>query len=104
MSIPILGQSSEINCVVCGGRLTPDHSHVYVDEFELKLLRAVAEMALKYQCIIPTDQGLMPAHPPIQGLEWFPVRLTHEGPHGDCTMRFPHHHCEVRNDDGTAGG
>jgi hypothetical protein len=98
MTIPILGQAPEGICLLCHGRLTPEHEHVYVDKTELFLMNSVFEEVLKNECILITDKGLIPAHPPVGGgYEWFPVNLNYAGKHDECIMPFPHHHCEVPN-------
>jgi hypothetical protein len=94
MSIPLLGKVPAGICIVCKGTLTPDHEHIYVDKFEYKLLAGIASVAMNDECVIITDEGLLPVHPKLSaGMMWFPCEITNTSPHDECSISFPHHHC-----------
>lgn len=94
MVIPLLGNTPSGICIVCKGTLGKDHAHEYIDSFERKLLSTIADLAIALECVIPTDQGLLPAHPKLApGYMWYPVEVTNSGAHEECNIDFPHHHC-----------
>jgi hypothetical protein len=97
MTIPILGQASSTKCVVCGGFLTPDHRHVYIDVDTLAFYDRVIEAMLTNRCLLvdPENGDIYYGHPKLKETHvWAPVKVTHTGPHDECGIRIPHHHCE----------
>lgn len=100
MSIPLIGKQPDGICIICKGVLTPDHNHIYVDEKDYQVLLAVSQIALRTGAVLITDQGLIPAYPPMPpGKMWHPATITHVGTHDDCSMEIPHHHCVGRETD-----
>lgn len=101
MSIPLIGQEPAGVCIVCKGQLTPDHKHIYVDEKYLQFVEAIVDVAFKNGCLVMTDRGILPIHPPLsEEYLWYPVKITHTTEHGECPRAFPHHHCEDEDDMG----
>ena len=97
MTIPILGQANSVKCVVCGGFLTANHQHIYVDADTVAFYDNTLENMLLNRCIIvnPENGDIFWGHPRLkEGYVWAPVKITHSAPHDECTGRVPHHHCE----------
>ena len=112
MTVPILGQTPTGVCIVCKGQLTPDHEHVYIDKAELNYMLNVISGAAERGCLGVDEKGTAYfMHPLLQPpFMWHPVPMTNVGPHDECTVSIPHHHCEEvvkgRNDeipDGNVG-
>lgn len=97
MSIPILGTASTTRCVVCGGFLTPQHEHVYIDKDMLSFYDKMIEGMLTNGCLLinPETGDIFYGHPLLKETHaWGAVKVTHTGPHDTCNIIIPHHHCK----------
>ncbi len=95
MTVPLIGQQPAGICVVCKGRLTPDHEHVYIDKKQLDYMENVIVDMLNLGCVVPveTTGQLAAGHPHLPPpLMWYPVVATHAKHYG-CDYEYPHHHC-----------